>query len=104
MMIVRKGGPSSGYISTGFYSGKYLARSFSCIEHIIGLTLGRVILVGLTKKVEHLLFYLGESDRSCTDWKHLRHLPLCRGRFLVSTSQSYHSDQASRDITRQVSN
>jgi len=39
MMIVRGGGPSSGYISTGFYGG---------------LTLGRVILVEVTKKVGHI--------------------------------------------------
>jgi hypothetical protein len=24
MMIVRGGGPSSGYVSTGYYAGKYL--------------------------------------------------------------------------------
>jgi len=36
LMIVRDGGPSSGYVSTGFFGG---------------LTLGRVVLVGVTEKI-----------------------------------------------------
>ena len=55
MLNVRKGGPSSGYVSTGFYTGKHLTPSFSCVEHImIGLTLGRVVLLEVTKKVKTL--------------------------------------------------
>ena len=35
LMLVRGGGPSSGYVSTGFFGGKYLSKLFvSCIEHI----------------------------------------------------------------------
>ena len=33
-MIVRGGGPTSGYISTGFYSGKCQTSSLSCVEYI----------------------------------------------------------------------
>jgi hypothetical protein len=28
LMLVRGGGPSSGYVSTGFFGGKYLSNSF----------------------------------------------------------------------------
>ena len=38
-MIVRGGGPSSGYVSTGFFSGKYLTPSFSCVEYIFNQVL-----------------------------------------------------------------
>ena len=33
-MIVRGGGPSSGYVSTGFFGGKYLTTLFpiSCVK------------------------------------------------------------------------
>lgn len=56
MMIVRGGGPSSGYVSTGYYAGKYLTplrfRVLNILFFVIqGLTLGRVILVEVTKKV-----------------------------------------------------
>jgi hypothetical protein len=57
-MIVREGGSSSGYVSTGFFAGKYLIISlltFPCVDFYfifpLGLTLGRVILVEVTKKV-----------------------------------------------------
>ena len=55
-MVVREGGPSSGYVSTGFFGGKYLRLIiplFLCVELFfsLGLTLGRVILVEVTKKV-----------------------------------------------------
>ena len=34
LVLVREGGPSSGYVSTGFFGGKYLVTpSFSCVEH-----------------------------------------------------------------------
>ena len=54
-MIVRGGGPSSGYVSTGFFGGKYLTIPlFLCLLNFffsLGLTLGRVVLVEVTKKV-----------------------------------------------------
>jgi hypothetical protein len=54
LMIVRGGGPLSGYVSTGFFGGKYLVIPLlSSVKHIfqLGLTLGRVVLVAVTKKV-----------------------------------------------------
>ena len=34
LMLVRGGGPSSGYVSTGFFGGKYpLIRLFPCVEN-----------------------------------------------------------------------
>jgi len=52
-MLVRGGGPSSGYVSTGFFGGEYLVIFwFSVLNFFfIGLTLGRVVLVEVTKKV-----------------------------------------------------
>ena len=54
MLLIRGGGPSSGYVSTGFFGGKLLvSHCFLVLEHIfsLGLTLGRVVLVDVTKKV-----------------------------------------------------
>ena len=54
-MIVRGGGPSSGYVSTGFFGGKYFVTHHFLVLKIflkLGLTLGRVVLVGVTKKVQ----------------------------------------------------
>ena len=65
LMIVREGGPSSGYVSTGFFGGKHLMISmFPRVELLffpLGLTLGRVILVEVTKKVIFLTIP-GESN------------------------------------------
>ena len=61
-MLVRGGGPSSGYVSTGFFGGKYLRTIpfvFLVLEHIflkLGLTLGRVVMVEVTKKVKYFIF------------------------------------------------
>ena len=59
LMIVRGGGPSSGYVSTGIFGGKYLIIPlFPCLLNFffsLGLTLGRVVLVEVTKKV---IFYI----------------------------------------------
>ena len=34
-MVIRDGGPSSGYVSTGFFGGKYLTMPlFPCVEFI----------------------------------------------------------------------
>ena len=58
LMIVRDGGPSSGYVSTGFFGGEYLVVTFRFLVLNIflklGLTLGRVVLVEVTKKANIL--------------------------------------------------
>ena len=67
LMVVREGGPSSGYVSTGFFGGKYRIIPFFCppctelLFFPLGLTLGRVILVEVTKKVIFLTI-LGEKS------------------------------------------
>ena len=74
LMIVRGGGPSSGYVSTGFFGGKYLPvviPLFFCVELFsLGLTLGRVVLVEVTKKVILYILFLtipGESNDGFAD-------------------------------------
>ena len=67
LLIIRGGGPSSGYVSTGFFGGEYLQVTslFSCDERIflyLGLTLGRVILVEVTKKVNNILYQYHSND------------------------------------------
>ena len=54
----RGGGPSSGYISTGFFGGKksHYALSEWKFDHLVGLTLGRVALLWLNKKVVSLSY------------------------------------------------
>ena len=46
MLLIRSGGPESGYVSTGFFGGKRLVSHCFLVLNIIGLTLGRVVLVG----------------------------------------------------------
>ena len=49
MLLIRGGGPESGYLSTGFFGGKRLvSHCFLMLERIFssGLTLGPVVLVG----------------------------------------------------------
>ena len=59
LMIVRGGGPSSGYVSTGFFGGKHFINSSLPCAYLfffsVGLTLGRVVLIKVTKKV---IFYI----------------------------------------------
>ena len=54
-MLIRGGGPSSGYVSTGFFGGKYLGNPFVFLRRTyffkLGLTLGRIVMVEVTKKV-----------------------------------------------------
>ena len=57
LMLVRGGGPKSGYVSTGFFSGKStVILKNHCLFIIIlpGLTLGRVILFPITDRVNIL--------------------------------------------------
>ena len=51
LVLVRDGGPSSGYASTGFFGGRYLVTLHFLVLIFLGVTLGRVLLVGVTKKV-----------------------------------------------------
>jgi fucose permease len=53
LMLVRGGGPSSGYVSTGFFGGKYPSVETLFIYLFIksGLTLGRIILFPITDRV-----------------------------------------------------
>ena len=46
MLLIRGGGPESGYVSTGFFGDKRLVSHFFLVLNIIGLTLGPVVLVG----------------------------------------------------------
>ena len=62
-MLVRGGGPSSGYVSTGFFGGKLPLFFFFFFNLILfylksGLTLGRVILFPITDKVKIIFLSL----------------------------------------------
>ena len=53
-MLVRGGGLSSGYVSTGFFGGKYLGTVIPLFSYFFfksGLTLSSVVMVEVTKKV-----------------------------------------------------
>ena len=59
-MLIRGGGPKSGYVSTGFFSGKLLNTTviqLLFIYLILGLTLGRVILFPITDRVNTFISY-----------------------------------------------
>ena len=86
LMIVRGGGPSSGYVSTGFFGGRFLFIFvfflYHDIEHIIFLIrsyfgprrLSRGDQEGDTLyTIEH---FPGKPNGKSVDWKHLRHLCL----------------------------
>jgi hypothetical protein len=54
MMVVRGGGPASGYIASAFFGGMSIyIIYYDCLDSTIslGLTLGRVVLLGVNKKV-----------------------------------------------------
>jgi hypothetical protein len=54
MINVRGGGTSAGYISAGFFGGEYRYGSmiaFLLLIEILGIALGRIILLPLNKKV-----------------------------------------------------
>jgi hypothetical protein len=71
LMLVRGGGPWSGLVSTGFFCG---------------LTLGRVVLVKVTKKVNTYSSISGnESNDRVTDGSRQRHLQLYPRRDIVSS-------------------
>ena len=63
-MIVRGGGPSSGPVSTGFFGGMYLHYLFLLpfVDLSLGLTLGRVVLVEVTRMVNILYHNTLEAD------------------------------------------
>ena len=66
VLLIRGGGPASGYVSTGFFGGKRPVSHlfFLAFEHnfSLGLTLGRVILVDVTKKVNSIKFSIIFND------------------------------------------
>ena len=53
MIHVRHGGPSSGYISTGFFGGKHATIDVNAVDPIRtrGLTVGRVAFLWVNNKV-----------------------------------------------------
>jgi hypothetical protein len=53
MIRVRHGGPSSGYISTGFFGGKHAIINVnkSNSSRTRGLTMGRVVFIWVNNKV-----------------------------------------------------
>ena len=64
LMIVRGAGPSSGYVSTGFFGGGkclVLMPLFPVLNFFFIRSLYRVILVGVTKKV---IFYIVFNNSS----------------------------------------
>ena len=58
LMIVRGCGPSTGYVLSGFFGGKCLI-PLLWIAFSLGLTLGRVVLIEVTKKVIYYIVKLG---------------------------------------------
>ena len=65
MKVVLDGGASSNYIVSVFFGGKYIANRcwfYFCGSPSLGLSLGRVILLGLSSKVTYTFSHYPSDD------------------------------------------